>query len=391
MIRIRGLSTALLGLTAASLISCCAGERTGFDIRYENGVPVRSYHTAVPPQINPWRLGEPLLFGADQSAATYLLARAGYIGESTGGTVIVLDIRSHAFHRFSPEGRWLGAFGGIGGGPGEFSRGGILGWVQGEEILVWDRMMHRLSFFDASGDFLTSHPINSLGSADYPVPYGSGGERRYLAVTQSGSIGPEQRTFHLRLRPLGDDLAPVAVLVDTLLATAVDRVGNRTVIPPFSRLGAAVAVAPDRPAVIWWPGEYRLDFLDAWTGERRATVLPARARPVTRTLREWRISYFIDDGLEVEARRNLTFPERLPHIGALTWGSDGRLWVMDYLPIPEEAVSYTYNVFAPDGEWLFRQSFAFQPRAFTAGGVWREAERDDGSPVLEYYPLVKAR
>jgi hypothetical protein len=192
----------------------------------------------------------------------------------------------------------------------------------------------------------------------------------------------------LRLRPLGDELAPVAVLVDTLLTTAVDRVGNRTVLPPFTRLGAAVAVAPDRPAVLWWPGEYRLDFLDVWNGERRATVLPVRARPVTRELREWRIAFFTADGLDAEARRNLSFPDRLPHVGALTWGSDGRLWVMDYEPVPEEAVSYTYNVFTADGEWLCRQSFPFRPEAFTAGGVWRSTELDDGTPVVEYHPFV---
>ncbi len=380
---------ALLIPWAVGLSGCSDAGRSGFVERISNGVTVRSYRTATPPETDPYRLGPPHTFGADQGPDTYLLSSADYLGESADGRVYLLDIRSHLIHIFAGDATHLGAFGGLGAGPGEFSRGGLHAWVHEDEILVWDRLMHRLSIFDHTNVSQGSRQINGLSSNDYVVPYLYGGERRYLAVTYFRTIGPEIQNYLLKLVPLTVDFEPAATLLDTFMYSPVDRIGNRSVLPPFTLLGAMMAIAPDLPVALWWPGAYRIDFLDPWSGEQWATELPIAPRPVTRELREWRIGYFSDSGLEAEARRGLHFPTHLPHIGTLTWSEDGRLWVMDSEPIPEEAVSYGYNVFSREGEWLFRQTLPVRLDACTADGIWVRGEREDGAPILEFHPFVK--
>ncbi len=381
----------LLLLLLMSLVSCAGGAGAGYVEWIEDGVRIRTYRSAVPPETDPYRLETDRVFGTDQGPDTYLLTQPWFVGEGADGTVYILDARAHIIHLFASDGGHLGTCGGPGQGPGEFSRGGLQAVLHEGDILAWDQSLHRLTVFSAAGEYRSSELLADLSSSTRPVPYGGTGNRRLLIIRQQTAIRPDSYTSYLKIFTLTSELEPNPALLDTVLSYPTQQVGSRTVMAPFTRQGPTVATAPDQPVAIWWPGEYRIGFLDPWSGETWATLLPIKSRPVTRELREWRVHFFVDAGLEAEARRGLSFPARLPFIGAMEWGSDGRLWVMTYEPIPEEAGSYVWNVFNREGVWLFRQTLPLRPDAFTDRGVWVRDELGDGIPVIVCYRFVKER
>jgi DNA-binding beta-propeller fold protein YncE len=104
---------------------------------------------------NPESTSEPRqYFGGPPPAAFGPFALPTDVAVAADGTIYVTDGYANArVHRFAPDGRLLGSWGGPGHGPGEFwTPHGV--WVDGARVYVADRENHRLQLFALDGAFL---------------------------------------------------------------------------------------------------------------------------------------------------------------------------------------------------------------------------------------------
>lgn len=92
------------------------------------------------------------------------------------GEIWAYDGSTRQVRRFTPEGRFLAAFGRRGRGPGEFLSGRLIPMGRGDRVGVWDLGLRRLSYVRADSGIVTSvqvsDPQSNRGSL---VPLGSGG------------------------------------------------------------------------------------------------------------------------------------------------------------------------------------------------------------------------
>ncbi|MDT8367912.1 MAG: hypothetical protein RQ745_01805 [Longimicrobiales bacterium] len=142
-------TTLLLASTA-----CDAPESTpGLVTRDSAGVAIAINADFDPPE---WEVGEPLLaLGSTSDEGPEQFFRVGgarivEVGEER--VLFVADGGASEIRRFAMDGKFLGAWGRRGEGPGEFGAPGPIWAVPGDSVAVWDRRNGRLSVFDFEGN-----------------------------------------------------------------------------------------------------------------------------------------------------------------------------------------------------------------------------------------------
>jgi hypothetical protein len=373
------------------MMSCAGNAPADFTEERAGGVLVRTYRTDVPPHHDLYDVSESTRFGADQSGETYLLASAGVLDRTPAGTLLVADYDEGRIHRFAPDGKHLGSFGGRGQGPGELMMS-VLALSAGDSITVPDVGNRRLSIYREDGSFLgqrvfpASLQARSLRLSVLP---GNGfAATRYDAEAQAGTASAFVFRWNFEVFTLSPDLERVATLVDTVYRTEWPIIGNLYLAPPL-RYDDHLRYALGPEGGLAWVDseEYRVDLLDCSTGDRHAVVVPADPRRVTTAVREAYYAEHVADDYPIEGLRRLSLPGHLPAIERLAWDSSGRLWVQDYsLYAPErEAAALTFNVFGPEGEWLFRQALPARPDLILNDGYYSNTTDESGNPIVRFY------
>jgi len=384
------------------LSGCGSSKPASLEERVLDGVRMKTYTANWTVPSDPFRVVKSTTFGTDQGENTYFFSSAYPVGVAEDGTVIIRDGRTRMIHRFSPEGKHLGAFGGEGHGPGEFDRV-THAVTMPEEVLVWDSNLSRVSRFDITGN-LTS--VISPGSAEYfpgrlsrIIPIHPDPQARLIAFSAYGindAPTPPAATYesHFHAYLLDHDLKVVSTLMDTFRTFETAALGsgnshNYLGPPVYGRVAVLHAAAPDLPFVWTWNKDYTIEFMDLDNGERWSATILKPVEPVTSDLRELEYARWTDSGLEEQARRYIVFADHLPLIGYLLWDSAGRLWVNNDETTIEEPDSYTYEVFSTDGDWLFHQTLPERAFMFTANGFFSGSEAPDGSPLIQFHELVE--
>ncbi len=90
-----------------------------------------------------------------ESFDTLPLVRPTRLLATSWGEVWVVDSGERAVFRWSAMGEELSRVGGLGEGPGEYLRPGLLIEMDGDSVGLWDRHRQRVSFFGRDGEFLS--------------------------------------------------------------------------------------------------------------------------------------------------------------------------------------------------------------------------------------------
>ncbi len=386
--RIPGYALLLLTLLPGVLSSCAKEHEGSYIERIEDGIRVLAYTQGIPPEENPYTIGNPITYGAGQSEDTCLLVSAGFSGRFSDGTVLITDFREGRLHRFSPEGEWLSAFGRLGPGPYEF--GTHPGpFLVNDEIRVWVSSTQRLLRFDRRGNYLDGlHSDVRTGMA--PVPVSAGSEEGYITMYSSMTMpDPDSNVAAIRygVFHLSADLSES----DTLLYREGEAqgfwIGSSFNLQPFEALFPTHAAAPDLPIARGHLQEYRIDFMSAEGTSLFALEIPIEGVRITDEEKEQEIARFRRSGQEETARRHLRFPDRKPAIRWMIWAGDGRLWVEDYSEVPGDENGRHYHIFTAAGEWVAGQVLPGRPTAIMGDGCYRSGENDAGEPVVRFYPF----
>ncbi len=223
-------------------------------------------------------------------------------GDAT--TLYVLDIGQKVIHQWSPQGRYLGALGRPGKGPGELDMSDNYGALALDERLLWVFDRRRIHVFDRKSGYLRTQDVGGKGYGRWSEFVRLGG--RTLVSDMSW------RNKRMRLLLL-DDTFEVAVEVAQL---------------PESRFGANAAGGTDY-------APYAADFLVAVEGDRLwyanwCEPQVTRCDREGRVLGTFRVPIQSDElGADVhdfqkpffermrKEKDTMKLPDRLPFLGAL--------------------------------------------------------------------------
>ena len=343
-----------------------------------------------------------LTIGADPADPNYEFAVLAHVAVTGSGAVFVMafDGRQPQIRRFDATGRFRGAVGRNGAGPGEY------GFTQGMEVIgdtllvVFDAQNRRVVVFDTAGVFRRS----------FAVAGGAGLEHAFAALTDgsvavrvmapaAGSRSAPIPTALIRYRLSGE-------LRDTLPAPALQARGLELRHPGVGRRTAFAAesvftLRPDGGMATAHSTTYRIRVapasFPAFTIER-----PDRPLPLEGGER--------DQWLALAARiptdRAIDIPRRKPLIRDLLADGDSRLWVQVYTPgvhreppprppgSPErpQLTMWEHNafdVFDAAGRYLGRVDLKPFSRLLAVRGerLWVSEETQDGGYALVRYRL----
>ncbi|MCY3809358.1 MAG: hypothetical protein OXG58_08055 [Gemmatimonadetes bacterium] len=273
-----------------------------------------------------------------ESFDTLPLVRPILLLATSWGEVWVTDVGERAVFRWSAMGEELSRVGGVGEGPGEYLRPGLLIEMDGDSVGLWDRQLQRMSFFGRNGEFLSVRVMPVAVSAHgFVRSMGLRGDTVLAMTITYPGIEPGPRDNQAVLwRFVGTGLWPDSLFAirDESIATIRHEGGLTRFLAPFR--GRTYAFLSNRGSVVVSHGEdSALSVLDGQGRQMRRVELdlpPPLA--VTRADRE-----HFSDSLRLALEDGITRTEASPADLATLRGQHRRL--LQSLEFPNHHPRYT--------------------------------------------------
>ena len=276
--------------------------------------------TVVVPRASAQDLSLVQRIGVVEGDPNYIFARPGGVRELTDGLILVLEGSDSQFRIYSADGSYVRAFGGRGGGPGEFMT--PTGIIKRDSVLeISDPTLRRVTRYTISGRYVDDRampdwPITGYSSLN-PLRYG------YALTASNPRFGSSGVDLDIAVQLLREDNPSV----DTLLVYRSDlvlyRYDARNLFPAAARVGSAGAWSASGDTLVVTLNAERGIVIWSW---------------VDRTgLREWRRSNLrwspdrITDSDREDLERLIRDTQRTVPNGPLemvvpqTWGRVGRM------------------------------------------------------------------
>lgn len=285
-------------ITLVWLSSCSTGND---DITYEiiDGVEVRIYGDDYVVPENPYTIEERVVFGADQGLDSYIMAGARPAELGPDGTLYVVDIRQMAVFRFAKDGTYLGQFGQMGGGPGEFLNIGTI-VVDNDILNIMDWKKRSIIKTNLEGGFISQHRLEPALFNLWAL-YGPQSTRHLISwsitfkrpVTDVFTVSRWDELYELIDSPISYELSGTRIIVGGIMHSY-----------PNSSRKPICGWRSDMPFT-WYSGDqFRIDFLDPVDLSRWAVITPLEAHATNSTMKEQYLQRsFARRGLVNEARR----------------------------------------------------------------------------------------
>ena len=200
------------------------------------------------------------------------------------GNIYVLDPNAGKVFTWDQRGRYLRNFGGKGQGPGEFSfdpfRGlfGYLG-ISGDQVLVYDTAVKRLTFFDKTGNFLKMNHIQAPPGSifNFFIP----SEGRFILDIQDRAAKPLMRNVSLYDFE-GNRLEELVAVPDETYEQVVSGGKLTSVIFKIFQATLGTSFNETNHRLIYGLGsQKRLQIIDMENGIQSAISFEIRREPVT--------------------------------------------------------------------------------------------------------------
>ena len=354
---------------AAPFVSACDGSGTGdsgYTERDSAGIRIVDNIRPVWKTSDGWAVDSAVVtVGTTEGAAGQQLHLVRGAVRLSDKTLVIANGGSTQLLRYDREGRFLGASGGEGDGPGEFRAIEWLGRIRGDSLMTWDRGLNRLTVFTPAAvparDYKPALAENPMSV----VVKGSFTDARLLMARGSsfipadGVVGVQRQPITARLiDSAGSEIRAFGPFPGETVHLAPGRTPNSTIRMPVP-FGASTLFATGRDAVHVADTEsfavrrYGLDGRLQRVVGRPHTPLPVQPEDVAAII-EAQLERLppvkeIRDGMRVGLER-VPPATTIPAIRALLVDSEDNLWVQEGgRPAAPDA---RWSVFDPQGRWL---------------------------------------
>lgn len=392
--------SAIAILLLAWVVGACSGEESRWagTITDSAGVTIVSNPAeGIWNEAGRWTVEEDLRIGAVEADPEYQFGEIAIGGITTDsrGRIYVLDSHTQDIKVFSPEGEYLRALGGRGGGPGELRNAWYVLMGPGDTLMVPDYGNQRVNLYSPGGSV--------AGSFSMPTEEGW---RWTFRASSSGLLTEQMRPVWWADDPGPDPMSVIVVratdgtATDTLLKFPSGQMRSYET-PGVSRLyypEPAWDLTDDRQLLFGVNDEYRISVYSLNGKLKRIITKQHEPRPVTdrdiQVIRDYFEARWIRDGVPAERyarlHRRWQYGEFFPAFMALASGPAGTIWAQHALPpsemsetevfslnFHEEWASRDWDVFDAEGRFL---GVVTLPQLFTAKlfrgdkiyGVWRD-------------------
>ena len=319
---------------------------TGEIVVRNTGGPVWSTEEA-------WQVVEEVRIGRDTGEDALLLGSISSFDVDAQGWIYALDAQTQAIHVFGTDGILVQTVGGEGTGPGEFERANALDLSANGQIWVMEMQKGRLTFLDASGNYLDGARIGSTGWDYRPYPGGMDPLGRYNAAVVVEVLDD----YDLALARFDQDFVPL----DTI--PIPENAEPHEQFELITDGGGMMATSiPFRGSFVWrfsprghfWTlltNKYELTELTATGTTLRRVTLDHDPIPVTPAELEEvgeNLSWFTRQGGKIDWSK---IPDTKPVTSSFFCDDEGNLWVMRLTGSPEDE-GYIFDLFDVDGRFL---------------------------------------
>ncbi|NIN72091.1 MAG: hypothetical protein GTO46_09275 [Gemmatimonadetes bacterium] len=354
--------TALLVTLAA-----CGGEGAGSGgavIRDSAGIQIVENTAPSWAEGEGWELSKtPVLsIGELEGDPRYQLYEAYDARRLSDGRIVVANAGSSELRFYDGKGKFKGAAGRKGGGPGEF-QGLADVWVLADDsLLAYDARNDRISFFDPSGGFVRSFQLQTLtggkSSPSLVAPFADGSlliraRTMFFSPHTEGGLRRDS-ILYLRCDPEGALIDSMGWFPGPEWYVKSEQGSMTASTRAFGRAPVAAAFAD---AFYFGASDiYEIARYDA-SGELQRLIRKTQQNVsvTAEDIERWKVEHFReeDENTRIFWERmfaDMPFPETMPAYERLIVDDEGSLWVEEYRRPGDEQPRWT--VFDPQGVLL---------------------------------------
>jgi len=335
-------------------------------IDYENGVKVvKNPEGPVYGEII-FDLEEDLSIG-NESDENYMFYRTGAIATDSQGNIYIVDSGNNRIQKFRNDGQYLQTIGRKGQGPGEFESPYDI-WLDSEENIHISEGM-KIQIFNKDGEF-----IKSVKLINFITEFGITEEENILACGFGRSEEGQTRELIL-FSSAGEKLETIVIFPSPM---RIVRRGN-------SGFGLTHDYSPDlifcpideKSGIYGHALEYRLFVIKA-SGE--VSFIIEKSEPpqsITRKEKDKIVKDIIDSQQErgtpwpkgvVEEGAN--FAKYRPFYNRILKDDKGNIYVRKLKSVFDEEKSEEFDIFNPEGYYLYKTILPFTPHIIEAGYIY---------------------
>ena len=313
-----------------------------------------------------WRVDSTLMaVGMADGGPGQQLHRVSGAVRLSDGTLVIANGGSRELLRYDIYGKYIGATGGEGDGPGEFRALNWVGRMRGDSLMTWDRGLNRITVFTPAGIYardyrptLTENPMILEGKGTL--------SRGRILVARGASYSSVDGTVGIQRQPItgwiidstGAEESSIGPFPGEAIFLGPGRTPGSTIRTPIP-LGAATIFATGDDAV----HVVDTDLFEVRTYTTDGRLVTVARRPHTpQPLQPSDVAAVIDAAMETlppvqeirdgmrAAFERVPPPQHLPAIASLQVDSEDNVWVRggDRPSAPDAR----WSVFDPKGRWL---------------------------------------
>lgn len=316
---------------------------------------------------------EDLVLGSEKDD-NYLFYRVWDIAVNDRGDIYVLDSGKYRIQKYDNDGRYLQTIGRQGQGPGEFER--PVGLYRDKKGNIYVLGFPKIHLFNPNGEFVKS--LVPQGFVTDFVPDGKGN-----IITTSYVRADRIRNFGvLVMNPDGEISKKIAEFPGIPVIK-----GGWTLAHDYTPL-LRIAAVGDKGFVYGYPLEYKL-YRTNWSGKN---ILIVEKDEPYQALSRGERDKIINERLErVKWPKNiveeaLNLPKHRPFFNGILVDDEERIFVKKRKSILDESKEEEFDIFSPEGLYLYSTKISFTPMTIKAGYLYYTtySEHTGETKVIRY-------
>jgi len=316
---------------------------------------------------------EDLVLGSEKDE-NYLFYRVWDIAVNDRGDIYVLDSGKYRIQKYDKDGRYLQTIGRQGQGPGEFER--PVGLYLDKKRSIYVLGFFKIHMFNHKGEFIKTLVPSFFVTNIIPDGEGNLITTAYVRDERMQNFGV------LILNPDGEISKKIAEFPGIPIIK-----GGSTFAHDYTPL-LRVAATGDKGFVYGYPLEYKL-FLADWSGEN---ILIVKKDEPYHALSRGERDKIINERLErIKWPKNiiedaLNLPKHRPFFNRILVDDKERIFVKKRKSILDEGEEEEFDIFSPEGYYLYSTKLSFTPMAIKAGYLYYTtySEQTGETKVIRY-------